>query len=82
MSLEEEQAFLIPFFNREKAEGILVVSEFRAAYEAQLCRVVAASTVYRLHARHGWRKIVPWPNHFKADPAAQATHKKTRRGNR
>jgi transposase len=82
MRLEEEEAFLAPFFNRAKAGGILVVSEIKAAYEAQVGRAVAESTVYRMLARHGWRKIVPRPSHPKSDPAAQAAFKKTRRGSR
>lgn len=82
MSLEQEEAFLAPFFDRAKAGGILVVTEIKAAYEAQLGRGVAESTVYRMLARHGWRKIAPRPRHPKADPAAQAAFKKTRRGSR
>ena len=82
MTLEAESRFLAPFFERAKAGGILTVSEIKAAYEAQLGREVAESTVYRLLARHGWRKIAPRPSHPKADPAAKAAFKKTRRGNR
>jgi len=82
MSLEEEGSFLAPFFDRAQAGGILVVSEIKAAYEAQLGREVAESTVYRMLARHGWRKIAPRPSHPKADQAAQAAFKKTRRGSR
>lgn len=82
MTVEEEAGFLAPFFERAKAGGILTVSEIKAAYEAQLGREVAESTVYRLLARHGWRKIAPRPSHPKADPAAQAALKKTRRGSR
>ena len=82
MSLEEEVTFLAPFFDRAKTGGILVASEIKAAYEAKLGRKVAESTVYRMLARHGWRKIVPRPSHPKADPAAQAALKKTLRGNR
>jgi hypothetical protein len=38
---------------------------------------LAASTVYRMLDRHGWRKLVPRPRHPKADVAAQAAFKKT-----
>lgn len=82
MSLDQEAEFLAPFFDRAKAGGLLVVTEIKAAYEAELCREVAESTVYRMLARHGWRKIAPRPSHPKADPAAQAAFKKTRRGSR
>lgn len=81
MTVAGEEAFLAPFFERAKAGGILVASEIKLAYEAALGKTVAESTVYRMLARHGWRKIAPRPRHPKADPAAQAAFKKTRRGN-
>ena len=79
MTIEEEARFLEPFYDRAKSGGILVASEIKRAYEAVLGRQVAESTVYRMLARHGWRKIAPRPRHPKADPAAQAAFKKTRR---
>ena len=79
MTIEEEARFLEPFYDRAKSGGILVASEIKRAYEAMLGRQVAESTVYRMLARHGWRKIAPRPRHPKADPAAQAAFKKTRR---
>lgn len=82
MTVEQEEAFLSPFLERAKAGGILVVAEIKRAYEVMLGREVAESTVYRMLARHGWRKIAPRPKHPKADEAAQAAFKKTRRGNR
>ena len=82
MTGAEEEAFLKPFFERASVGGILVASEIKRAYEAALGREVAESTVYRMLARHGWRKIAPRPRHPKADPAAQAAFKKTQRGDR
>lgn len=82
MTEAEEAAFLKPFFERASVGGILVASEIKRAYEAALGREVAESTVYRMLARHGWRKIAPRPRHPKADPAAQAAFKKTQRGDR
>ena len=79
MTVEEEARFLAPFFERAKAGGILVASAIKRAYEEALGREVAESTVYRMLARNGWRKIAPRPRHPKADPAAQAAFKKTRR---
>jgi hypothetical protein len=37
----------------------LEVSRVKAAYEQALGRKVPKSTVYRMLARHGWRKVVP-----------------------
>ena len=41
---------------------------------------VKASVVYRLLARHGWRKVAPDTRHPKSSPAAQQEWKKTPRG--
>jgi len=79
LTQEEEVQFLKPFLDRAKAGGILVASEIKKAYETILGRKVAESTIYRLLDRHDWRKIVPRPRHPKADPAAQAAFKKTRK---
>ena len=43
---------------------------------ATLGRPVAASVVWRLLARHGWRKVAPDTRHPKSDPAAQEAWKK------
>ena len=76
MTPEEEAAFLAPFFEQAKTGGILVVAPIKAAYEKALGRKVPDSTVYRLLARHGWRKIAPRPRHPKGDPQAQEAWKK------
>lgn len=76
MTQEEEAVFLAPFFEQAKQGGILVVAPIQAAYEKALGRKVPESTVYRLLARHGWRKIAPRPRHPKGDPQAQEAWKK------
>lgn len=77
LSPEEEAQVLAPFVARANAGGMLKVAEIQKAYEQRIGRSVAASTVYRLLERHGWRKVVPRPRHPKARPAAQAAFKKT-----
>ena len=77
LSPEQEQQLLAPFVERAEAGGMLTVAEIQQAYQAQLGKEVAPSTVYRLLDRHGWRKVVPRPRHPKADVAAQAAFKKT-----
>lgn len=76
LSPEEEAQVLAPFVARANAGGMLKVAEIQKAYEQRIGRSVAASTVYRLLERHGWRKVVPRPRHPKARPAAQAAFKK------
>ncbi|MGH8031295.1 MAG: MASE1 domain-containing protein [Luteimonas sp.] len=73
---EEERSFLAPWAQACTAGGILVVSPLRAALAQQLGRPVAASIVYRLLARHGWRKVAPDTRHPKSDPRAQEAWKK------
>jgi transposase len=76
MTLEEEKAFLAPWAEQARGAGVLGVSPLRAALAEKLGRKkVAASVVYRLLARHGWRKVAPDTRHPKSDPAAQAEWK-------
>jgi transposase len=76
MTWEEEKVFLKPWAEQASTAGILVVSPLRAALSESLGRRVTHSVVYRLLARHGWRKIAPDTKHPKSDPAAQAEWKK------
>ena len=76
MSEEEERIFLAPWAKLSEKGGMLVVSPLRAALSQRLGRPVAASVVYRLLARHGWRKVAPDTRHPKSDPAAQEEWKK------
>ncbi len=55
MSLEEERAFLAPFFDRARETGSLVVKDVKQALDARLKRSVALASVYNLLHRHGWR---------------------------
>jgi transposase len=73
---DEEAAFLQGFLEQAERGGILVVGEIKAAYEQAVGHAVPKSTVYRMLARHGWRKIAPRPRHPKGDPAAQDAFKK------
>ena len=77
---EQEKLLLAPFVERANAGGMLSVAQIQQAYEQQVGKAVAPSTIYRLLDRHGWRKLVPRPRHPKADVAAQAAVKKTAPG--
>lgn len=80
MTPEAETAFLAPWAEQARDAGVLVVSPLRAALAEKLGRKkVAPSVVYRLLARHGWRKVAPDTRHPKSDPAAQAEWKKNSR---
>ncbi len=79
MSAEEEEEFLKPWGEQAKAGGVLVLSPVRAALAQHLGRPVKASVVYRLLARHGWRKVAPDTRHPKSDPQVQEDWKKNSR---
>jgi len=76
MTVKDEEAFLAPWVEQARGAGVLVVSPLRAALAEKLGRKVAPSVVYRLLARHGWRKVAPETRHPKSDPLAQAEWKK------
>jgi len=80
LTYEEEKKLLDGFSAAAMEGGVLVVSDIQAAYERKVGRSVAKSTVYRLMARHGWRKIAPRPRHPKSDPVAQEEFKKNSPG--
>jgi transposase len=79
VSLEEEKAFLAPFFERAERGEIATVAEIQRAFEAQIGEEVDESTIYRLLHRHGWRKLMPRPRHPQATQQAQEQFKKTLR---
>jgi transposase len=79
MSHEEECLLLAGFLDRARTGGIVVVQSIRQDYEKRLGKAVSASTIYRLLARHGWRKVTPRSRHPKQDTAAQAVFKKRSR---
>lgn len=76
LNLEQEKAFLEPWVEKAENGGVLVVPPIHAALEKRLGHSVAASTVYRLLARHGWRKVAPDTCHPKRDAVAQEDFKK------
>lgn len=76
MTAAQEAAFLNPFLTEARQGGFLVVAPIKAAYEQAIGRPVPDSTVYRLLARRGWRKIAPRPHHPKGNPELREGWKK------
>jgi transposase len=76
LSFEQEKEFLNPWMEKAERGGVLVVPPIHAAYEERIGCRVAASTVYRMLARHGWRKVTPDTCHPKRDAQAQELFKK------
>lgn len=76
MSIEEESEFLQPWADAATDGGMLIVAPLRAALAQRLGHPVTHSVVYRLLARHGWRKVAPDTRHPKSDPLTQEQWKK------
>ncbi len=79
LTIEQEKQFLQPFFERAAKGEIATCAEIHAAYEACIDGSVDESTIYRLLARHGWRKVIPRPRHPKAEKEKQEAFKKISR---
>lgn len=79
LTLAEEKLFLTPWVAQAAEGRMLVVSSLRAAFAQNVGRTVAATVVYRMLERHGWRKVAPDTRHPKADPRAQEDWKKNSR---
>ena len=76
LSPEEEVAFLEPWLESAATGHLVVVSPLRAALAQRLGKPGKASVVYRLLARHGWRKVAPDTRHPKSQPEVQEAWKK------
>lgn len=76
VSYEQEAAFLEPWALQAATGGVLLVPPIHAAFEQKVGHPVAPSTVYRMLARHGWRKVEPDTCHPNRDAEAQEQFKK------
>lgn len=79
LTVEQEDELLQPFLEQAGGGSILQVGPIKTAYEKAVGRVVPKSTVYRLLARHGWRKLAPRRRHPKAKTDLQEAFKKNSR---
>src|SRR5437588_12266768 len=78
LTLEQEQAFLQPFFARAERGEIATVEQIQQAFEAHVQHAMHINSISRLLHRHGWRKLAPRARHPKANQEEQdAFQKKT-----
>src|ERR1035437_1549171 len=77
LTQKEEVAFLKPWLESAGTGHWVVVSPIRAPLAHRLVPPVKPSVVYRLLARHGWRKGAPDTRHPKSKPEVQEEGKKT-----
>jgi transposase len=77
MTFEEEREFLANWLDQAEDGSIVVVTPIHQALEKKIGKRLSRSTVYRMLARHDWRKVEPDTQHPKRDPEAQEAYKKT-----
>ncbi len=74
--LEGERQILDDVLPDAATGGVVVIPRIKPIIEAKLGKVLALSTVYRMLARHGWRKLAPDTYHPQGDPEAREDWKK------
>ena len=65
MSIEEEAAFLEPYRQEAEEGHILDTGAIKSAYEEKVGHKIGNGQIYRVLARHGWRKVMPRSRHPK-----------------
>jgi len=74
----EEEAEFVAHFEDAAREGQLVTAAMMLSELERRCgESPDSSTLYRILARHGWRKVIPRPRHPQADPVRQEAFKET-----
>ena len=76
LSQQEERDFLAHWERASDTGEVLIAAPLRAALAQRLGHPVAASVVYRMLARHGWRKVAPDTRHPKSNAMVQEEWKK------
>jgi len=79
LTVDQEKVFFESFIQKAQIGQIATAAEIKIEFEKLIGTVVPKSTIYRLLARHNWRKIVPLPFHPKQKKEDQESFKKTSR---
>ena len=74
--LAQEAAALDAVMAAANEGGIVVIPRIQARLETQLGKKLALSSVYRMLARHGWRKLAPDTRHPQGSPELREEWKK------
>lgn len=79
MSFADEEAFLAEYKNLAEQGQIIEVSAIKKAYEQRVGHTIGKGQIYRVLARHGWRKVMPRSKHPNkaSDEAIEASKKLT-----
>ncbi len=77
--LEREASILDKVLADAQKGGIVVIPQLKPLIEEKVGKPMALSTVYRMLARHGWRKLAPDTYHPQGDAERREVWKKTAR---
>ena len=77
LAADQERALLQQHAERAGEGRMVEAGAFKRDYEKLAGHPVAASTIYRLLAKAGWRKVVPRPSHPKKEAGAEEAFKKS-----
>jgi transposase len=75
-TLAQEEQLLDEVMHEASEGGVLVIPRLKPLMEERLGKSLALSSVYRLLARHGWRKLAPDTQHPQGDPVRREDWKK------
>ena len=75
-NLERESAILDVVLAGSEQGGVIVIPVLKPVFEKALGKPIALSTLYRILARHGFRKLAPDTAHPKGDPLKREEWKK------
>ena len=79
LSVAQRERLLDGFREKAAVGGVVEASSIKRAYKTTIDHPVALSSVYRLLAAEGLRKIVPRPSHPKKNPESESEFKKSSR---
>jgi len=79
MNLEREARILDVVLADAQKGGIIVIPQLKPVIKEKVGKSMALSTIYRMLARHGWRKLAPDTYHPQGDKERREVWKKTAR---
>lgn len=75
-TLAEEKAMLDEVLDKAMQGGVVIVPPLQDKFAKKLGKTVALSTIYRMLARHGWRKLAPDTKHPEGNAQTREDWKK------
>jgi transposase len=75
MTYSQEEAFLDKYLEQAEEGTILTIPELHVAFNEEVGKITAKSSIYDLLSRHEWRKVKSDARHPKGDPVLQEEFK-------